>query len=119
MQINSVVSFYTHVNPYDKYRALCMLIMLITTPQWFLAVELHATSKEQNQIIAFIFITQNFSIKSDEKSKWMEQRCKDRDKDTKTSSIFFSFLSFLFLFPFFYFFRSVINKPTKQHVAYQ
>lgn len=96
-------------------------IMLIAVPHWFLDVELpnHHQSKEQNQIIAFIFITQNFSIKSGEKSKRMELREMQRQRH---SSVFFSshfvFL-FMFLFSYFYFFRSVINKPAEQHVAYQ
>lgn len=117
MQINSFVSFYTHV-----------FCMYVRESVWQIQSIMHAhnannsatmvfaASKEQNQIIAFIFITQNFSIKSDEKSKWMEQRCKDKDKD-KLNFLFFSF-PFFFLF-LFYFFRSVINKPTEQHVAYQ
>lgn len=52
----------------------------------------------------------------------MEHTVRCRRQRQKTSSIFFSFFNFFicsFVRSFFYFFRSVINKPTEQHVAYQ
>lgn len=67
------------------------------------------------QIIAFIFITQNFSIKSDK-----NQNGCGKDAKTTLNFVLFSFHFFCCLVrSYFYFFRSVINKPTEQHVAYQ